>query len=311
MSQVKQKAIDFLSKKFNPIEIATFAYTLLSAIYILCFYTKIQTPFELLLNRFAIVIGILVLSFWNSKNKAAVVEFARAIFPLALIIYWYPETYYLNHGVLIPQLDAFFDQLDISLFDCAPAIEFSKMLPQPWISEIMYFAYFSFFLIYIYVGCLFFFKYRQHFYQTTFIILTGFFLFYIIFIFVPVEGPQFYWKYPENKVPEGCFFSKLMRFTQQMGEKPTGAFPSSHVGMTLIYLKVLFNVKSERKSFWIILPVALLLFASTVYIKAHYLVDVVAAFVAAPVIYWISRKLYEILNEHIFSSNYIENKNRE
>ena len=99
MSQVKQKAIDFLSKKFNPIEIATFAYTLLSAIYILCFYTKIQTPFELLLNRFAIVIGILVLSFWNSKNKAAVVEFARAIFPLARPRPHSRKAYTARHGM--------------------------------------------------------------------------------------------------------------------------------------------------------------------------------------------------------------------
>lgn len=295
MPQRKERVIDFFFKRFSSIEIATFAYSILTAIYILCFYTKIREPLPLLLNRFGIIAGIIMLSFWNSKNKMAVIEFTRAAFPLILITYWYPETYYLNHGTLLPLLDPFFDKLDIQLFDCTPAMVFSKLIPYAWFSEIMYFAYFSYFLIYIYIVCLFFFKYHDEFYQTVFTILCSFFIFYLIFIFVPVEGPQFYWKYPDNQVPDGYLFSKLMRFTQQMGEKPTGAFPSSHVGMTLIYLRLLFKAKNDRKSFWIILPVALLLFCSTVYIKAHYLVDVVAAFIITPGIYWISQKLYDIM----------------
>lgn len=296
MLQRKRRSLVLFFERFNSIEISTFAYTIFSTIYILCFYNRIEDPLSLLSNRIGIVAGIFILSFWNSKNKATAVEFARAIFPLILIAYWYPETYYLNHGILMPKFDSFFNELDIRLFDCSPAMEFSRLLPYPWFSEIMYFAYFSFFLIYIYIGCLFFFKYREHFYQVTFIILTGFFLFYIIFIFIPVEGPQFYWPYPENQVPEGYLFSKLMRFTQQMGEKPTGAFPSSHVGMTLIYLWILFKTKKERRSFWIILPVAILLFCSTVYIKAHYLIDVVAAFIITPIIYRITLKLYDFLS---------------
>ena len=78
-----------------------------------------------------------------------------------------------------------------------------------------------------------------------------------------------------------------------MGEKPTGAFPSSHVGMTLIYLWLLF--RSERKAFWVVLPLACLLLTSTVYLKAHYLVDVLAGCVVAPVVYGATCKLYGLL----------------
>lgn len=294
MPKTKSNRINFIFQRFNSLEIVTFVYALLSGIYILCFAHRIEEPIRLLLNRVGIVLGLVFLSSWNSRHKALVVEFARVSFPLLLIAYWYPETYSLNHGVLLPVLDPFFDMLDLRLFDCRPAMEFSRAVPYAWFAEMMYFAYSSFFLIYIYIGCSLFFTYREAFYPVAFVILTSFLIFYTIFIFIPVEGPQFYWSYPDNRVPDGYLFSTLMRFIQSMGEKPTGAFPSSHVGMTLIYLWVLFTLR--RKTFWVVLPVACLLFCSTVYIKAHYLVDVAAAFVVTPVVYWASLKLYGVLS---------------
>ncbi len=283
--------------KFTSLELLTFAYGLLSAIYIILFYKRIEDPITLLLHRvvfFAIITG---LATWHSYNKTRILEFIRLVFPLALITYWYPETYYLNHNILVPNLDSFFNQLDIVLFNSMPAMEFSARFPYPWLSELMYFSYFSFFAVYVYIGCLFFFKFRKDLYPVLFSILMSFFIFYIIFIFVPVQGPQFYWQYPDNQVPDGYFFCRLMRFTQSMGEKPTGAFPSSHVGMTLIYMSILF--KYSRKSFYCLLPIACMLILSTVYIKAHYLVDIFGGLIITPIIYWMSRKTYSVLKQRV------------
>ncbi len=287
------RVLKYIFRHFHSLEVATCAYAALTGLYILCFADRIQAPFVLLLNRVGVVCGMGILTLWNGRYRLRAVEFARAVFPLMLITYWYPETYYLNHGVLFPVHDAFFDAADVRLFGCRPAWEFSHALPAPWFAELMSFAYFSFFLTYIYIGCLFFFKYPERFYPAMFVVLASFFLHYVFFVLVPVEGPQFYWPHPDNQVPEGYVFSDLLRFTQRMGEKPTGAFPSSHVGMTLIYLWLLF--RSERKAFWVVLPLACLLFASTVYLKAHYLVDVLAGCVAAPVAYGATCKLYGLL----------------
>lgn len=282
-------------KRFTSLELLTFAYAVISAIYILIFYRDIEKPYELLLNRLGFITAIAILAFWSTRYKSRILEFIRIVFPLALIMYWYPETYYFNRGILIPNLDPFFDELDRKLFNSTPAMDFSAHMPYAWFSEIMYFAYFSFFIMYVYIGCLFFFKYRHKMYPALFAILASYFMFYIIFTFIPVEGPQFYWAYPDNQVPDGYFFSRLMRFTQSMGEKPTGAFPSSHVGMTLIYMWTFY--KNDRKSFWVILPVAILLIMSTVYIKAHYLVDVIGGFLFAPVIYWLSQRIYRAMKQ--------------
>jgi membrane-associated phospholipid phosphatase len=83
-----------------------------------------------------------------------------------------------------------------------------------------------------------------------------------------------------------------MRFIQDMGEKPTGAFPSSHVGMTIIAMILLYG--NARKYFYLILPVAIVLVASTVYIKAHYLIDVVAAIIVTPFIFILSKLFFKL-----------------
>lgn len=113
-------------------------------------------------------------------------------------------------------------------------------------------------------------------------------------------GPQFYFAYPDNTIPDAGIFRELLKFVQETGEKPTGAFPSSHVGICLINLILLY--KYARKGFYITLPIAVLLMLSTVYIKAHYLIDVIAGFITAPLIYWLSIncwKWFKKNNTHI------------
>lgn len=298
MPRRKDNRIIRFVKHFTSLEIITFLYAIVTAVYILCFFNKIDDPLNLILKRCLFAAITVFLAFCGKRTKSKTIEFIRLIYPLALISYWYPETYHLTHAinggaVLVPNLDMFFDQLDIKLFNCSPAMEFSALIPHAWFSEIMYFAYFAYYLIYAYIIVYFFFRDYKNLYKATFIILLSFFIYYIVFIVVPVEGPQFYYSVADAQVPEGYFFSFLMRSIQGMGEMPTGAFPSSHVGMTLIYLFILFKYK--RNAFWITLPVACLLFASTVYIKAHYLVDVVAGFIFAPILFFISQKTYSFL----------------
>jgi membrane-associated phospholipid phosphatase len=226
------------------------------------------------------------------------VQFVRYVFPFALIVYWYPETYALggNTDGVLPQsafasnLDDFFARLDLTIFGCSPSIEFSKAIPQTAVAELMYFGYFAYYLIFAGMFTYLFYVRSSVAERAMFYVLCSFFIFYIIFVFVPVAGPQFYYPHPEGRTPDGYIFGSLMHLLQSMGEKPTGAFPSSHVGMTFIAMMLLY--RHGRKYFYITLPVAIVLVASTVYIKAHYLVDVVAAFIVAPLIFILSRWIF-------------------
>jgi membrane-associated phospholipid phosphatase len=274
-------------------------------VYILLFFNKIGSStriYSLLLNRAICFAAILLIVLISEKFKNKIVGFIRYVFPFALIIYWYPETYDLGpnencalpQSIIMPNLDSFFERLDKIIFGCSPALELSKIFPQALVSEIMYFGYFAYYLIFLLTFIYFFLIRNDMAERVMFYCLCSFFIFYIIFIFIPVAGPQFYYSGIDNQVPNGYVFSSLMRVIQDCGEKPTGAFPSSHVGLTIIVMILLYRY--ARKYFYIILPVAIILVASTVYIKAHYLVDVVAAFIATPFIFLLSKRIFTIFD---------------
>ena len=87
--------------------------------------------------------------------------------------------------------------------------------------------------------------------KVAFVIVASFFLYYLFYIFVPVAGPQFYFPaigfdnveagahnqelLPKPNYEKGFFYS-LVEGSQQVGERPTAAFPSSHVGMSTILM---------------------------------------------------------------------------
>ncbi|MDR1887445.1 MAG: phosphatase PAP2 family protein [Prevotellaceae bacterium] len=289
-------------KRFNSAELLTFIYIFLTLVYILVFFGKIENPYCLLFYRAVFSAALLLTMFVSEIFDNGFTGFIRYLLPFSMIVYWYPETYSLGHagsetlpgGITVSNIDHVFEHADRLLFGCSPAMEFSKAFPQAWVSEIMYFGYFSYYFIFLFSFAYFFFVKPACAEKVMFCCLCSFLIFYVIFIFVPVAGPQFYYSAPDSQVPDGYFFASLMRGIQDAGEKPTGAFPSSHVGLTIIIMFLLF--RHARKYFYAILPVAIVLSASTVYIKAHYLTDVIAAFVAAPLVFMSSRRIFVLFN---------------
>jgi membrane-associated phospholipid phosphatase len=259
--------------------------------------------YSLLLYRIFFSIALFIMVYIEERSGSKFAGFVRYVFPFALITYWYPETYNLGYNtgddlpksIIAPNLDGFFDRLDRAIFGCSPAMEFSEAFPQAFVSEIMYFGYFAYYLIFLFLFAYYYLEKPCMAEKAMFYCLCSFFVFYIIFILVPVAGPQFYYPHPNNQVPEGYVFSSLMRLIQATGEKPTGAFPSSHVGLTIIAMILLYG--NARKYFYAILPVAIVLVASTVYIKAHYLIDVVAAFIITPFIFILSKLIFKFFKE--------------
>ena len=89
---------------------------------------------------------------------------------------------------------------------------------------------------------------------------------------------------------EHGFFYGLVEASQQVGERPTAAFPSSHVAISTIVMIMAWRV--SRKLAYILLPFYLLLCGATVYIQAHYLIDSVVGFVSSFFVYALASKMY-------------------
>lgn len=294
------------------VEKATLAYTVFTVVLMLVFWSGMHDPMRLLIGRAFVVAGMAACigAYRCAPSRATLL--LRTLYPLTLLAYWYPDTY--EFCQLFPNLDHVFAGADFALFGCQPALEFSRHVPSVVWSELFnmgYFSYYPLIAFTVFAPCFF---RRELIGQTSFVILASFFAYYFIYLFLPVAGPQYYFhavdvqavgrgEFPvlgdyfrthtelrPSTAPAG-FFHQLVEQTQQSGERPTAAFPSSHVGISTVLLLLLFRVKKSLV-LWV-LPFYVLLCCATVYIEAHYLVDVFAGLLSAPLIFWLSLKLWQ------------------
>jgi membrane-associated phospholipid phosphatase len=274
-----------------PVEKLSIVYAVITAFFIIVFGAKENHAVLMILYRILFISLILSLQFLYTHRATNMIWFVRNVIPIAFIAYWYPETYFMNENIF-GNLDRYFFDADQYLFGCQPSLEFYKYYPQAWINELMNFGYISYYFIIalaVFIACAKGKKYMEH---TVFIILCSFFIYYITFIILPVVGPQFYFAEPDKLINNSGFFRNTLVELQTIGEKPTGAFPSSHVGICLICMY--FIHKYSRIVFYMLIPVAFILICSTVYLKAHYLIDVIGGFVSAPIYFLISQKILKL-----------------
>ncbi len=241
-----------------------------------------------------ILTGIVVLIAVDLRHGSRFTHFLHLFYPLLLLGYAYGETALLNHIFFSKNLDPFFINLDDRIFGFQPALEFSWSFPQKWFGELMNLGYFSYYFMTVGISLIIYLYNGQYAEKAIFIIITSFFIYYLIFIIFPVVGPQFYFEPPLSDVPETGFFGNAVKAVQEAGEHPTGAFPSSHVGMALIFLWLGF--KTSKTLFRILLPFVILILFATVYIKAHYAVDVIGGIMSAPVILFLSNKIRNLFS---------------
>ena len=294
------------------------AYNMLTTSIIIFLYNRMAHPGTMLLERAGIVIGTMVLMLVYQRYSCKLTSFLRVLFQLALLAYWYPDTYEFNR--MFPNLDHLFAHTEQVLFGCQPALEFSRLCPSIWFSEAFNMGYFAYYPMIIAVVLFYFFARYAEFNRTAFIVLTSFFIYYLIYIFVPVAGPQYYFPaigldevalghfrmvgdyFNHNSTllpaPGDChgLFYGLVEMSQQAGERPTAAFPSSHVGISTILM--LLALRSRNRVLpLVMLPFYVLLCCATVYIQAHYLIDAIAGFFSAFVVYALSVNAYRFFME--------------
>ena len=282
------------------VEWVVMGYLLLTLMLTLFMYTKVYNPESMIWGRFRVVMMTAALWAVYRMLPCRFTHFCRIGGQLALLSWWYPDTYELNR--MLPNLDHHFAALEQTLFGCQPALTFAQQWDHPVWSELMHLGYASYYPMIGVVTLYYFFRCYQDFNRASFVILASFFIYYVIFIALPVTGPQYYYLaagtdniaqgiFPDvgsyfNQHQEALhmpgwedgFFYHLVAGAHQAGERPTAAFPSSHVGVTTILMLLSWYSRS-RRLFYCLLPLFLLMCLATVYIQAHYVIDVIAGWI--------------------------------
>ena len=288
------------------VEWVILGYWVLTLLFVLFTYTKIQNPETLIWGRAKVLAVTAAMWAVYRMIPCRFTLLCRIGVQLALLSWWYPDTYELNK--ILPNLDHLFAGYEQQLFGCQPALLFPEAISNPVFSELMYLGYVSYFPLIVVVTLFYFFWRYTEFNRAAFVILASFFIYYVIFIFLPVTGPQYYYGAAGlDNIAQGIFpnihdyfathdepmpmpgyshgfFYDCVANAHATGERPTAAFPSSHVGITTILLFLVWRAKN-RILFFSILLFYVLMCMATVYIRAHYAIDVIGGWVSAVIFY--------------------------
>lgn len=280
------------------------AFTLLIVLFA---YTKVANPDSMIWGR--VRIGAITVALWAVYRMVPcrLTRFMRVGIQMIFLAWWYPDTYEINR--IFPNLDHVFAICEQSIFGCQPALLFSRAFPSHIFSELMDLGYASYFpMIAVTVLYYFAFKYEE-FERASFVVIGSFFAYYVIFVILPVTGPQYYYGAAGlDNIAKGIFpnvhdyfnlhsermtspgyadgiFYHLVEDAHNAGERPTAAFPSSHVGISTVILFLAWHSRS-RALFLLLVPFFVLMCFATVYIQAHYAIDAIAGLITGAAFYF-------------------------
>ncbi len=256
---------------------------------------------ELLFGLIFLLLNPLILLLVRLLNplRSRVAQFFRMFYVQGMYTLYFTQSIWLSqlffHG---RSLDPQFAWLERVLFGSQPALIVSRGLGGgPLLNELIFFAYFSFYAMIAMGPWLLYIRERyEEARRTLFIITLSFFVLYTWYVFFPVQGPKYF--FPELRRLwysnlDGYLFTHLMKGFFGSMNLAGAAVPSSHVAMSLVAL--LLNWRNNRVLFWVFLPLTALLAFSTIYLYAHYVVDVILGAAAGVLLYlFIPRAMGEV-----------------
>ena len=258
-------------------------------------------PLNAVLIFFIIAAGKKLSTQGEKKYLSLSIAYDWYLIPTILFIYTQASS--IAHPIHGKDFDALLIGIDRYLFGTDPTA-WAYRFAHPLITEILQIAYSSYYLFFIF---LFYELYRKkmmrEFEAGSFLVVYGFYLSYIGYLLVPAIGPRFTLHdfNAINKELPGLFLTPYLREIINSGggvipgSDPSifvhrDAFPSGHTQMTLTAMYVAFINKTTIR--WGLMVVGSLLIISTIYMRYHYGIDVIAGILFFFFTVWSGNKLH-------------------
>jgi len=182
--------------------------------------------------------------------------------------------------------------LDQAIFGVQPCV-WAERLITPSRTELMQFLYMSFFWIAPSTSVVLLLQRRWGAFRTATIgVIACFYIGYALYLVFPAAPPRLVLagEFTRNLRGYPIGFAKLSAETfSLLPVDSRAAFPSLHAAASLVALVSAWRY--ARAWFWILLPFVLGLWTSTIYLRHHYFVDLVAGWLLAPVAVFVGPRL--------------------
>jgi len=214
--------------------------------------------------------------------------------------HWYPHLFFLfcfeELGKLVHLVnpgweDAKLIAIDRWLTGVNPPLWLERFA-HPALNEFMQFAYFTYFVYLLILGAI---LYYQRDFKSYWAVMTysaaGYVLGYIIAMVFPVQSPWFTLAGQWHGELTGGPFTTLINVIEKLGRVHGAAFPSEHVAGAMAALWGAW--RHRRWLFWTFLPFVTCMCASTVYVRNHYVADVLGGLVTGTLGYFVGRWVFQ------------------
>ena len=226
----------------------------------------------------------------NSKTGRLVkviLDFLRETLPFAFCISIYTNMHDMVHLVNPNDVDLSLMALDKYLLGFQPALYLEQFIT-PGLTDFMYSSY-SAFLIYILIFSMYLYIKKENaaFRETLVSVILTFYFGYIGYVFFPAVGPKFTMSHMFETSLSGTQITDRLSFLMnyKISEYTRrDCFPSLHNG--IIFLILLFAFKHSKTYALMFLPFAISLFISTLYLRYHYFIDMIAGFALALIVFY-------------------------
>lgn len=260
-------------------------------------------PNHVILNTVTIVL-IFIIANLDKPGRGMFWEQLHYWYMVPIIFLSFKELYFMVKPIRGIDLDQYLIQIDRFLFRCDPT-HFLYNIANPYLTELLQIVYASFFFLPIILGIdILINKNEKYFRFATFTVILGLFLSFIGYLLVPAIGPRFTlhdFALTNVELP-GLFFTNFLREIVNAGESiPSGTpnpievvqrdvFPSGHTLITLIVMYLSIRLKTTSR--YLFIPVGTLLIFSTVYLRYHYVIDLIGGLVFMIIAMILSYKLF-------------------
>lgn len=306
MTKVNKKQLERMPK-LNLKEILNMTdIYILTGLVVLClqalifFFVKKEIPW-ILYNNSIIIIGIIAIAYVDTHyTRGSFFRLARRLYLLPIIFILYAESQTFITLINPNLYDSVLAKWDLTLFGCYPTDVIHK-IATPWLTEILQFCYMNYFVIFILIAVeLHILHDDKLFTEFCHIIFFSFILMYGLYYIMPAIGPRFYlydFAKLNTDIP-GLYLTNFFRdiINTGGGIPKSGVpnpqdyiyrdcMPSGHTWITVIC--IYFVIKHRMKLAWYVVPIGVGLIISTVYMRYHYLVDVLTGITFAILCIWI------------------------
>lgn len=299
------KQFKSIVKYFAPVDIIVVVFLIFLSFLNIIFMQKVSQWYLHLIENTLIIVFITLVSYQSAKTKKFVWKQLHLWYLVPFVFIIFKEMYYMIDPIRGIIYDDILILIDRFIFRADPTVELYK-IANPYLTELLQIVYGTFYFLPVILGVDLMYQNKlKEFDFSAFIIVYGFCLSFIGYILVPAIGPRFTLHNFEmnNLEMPGIFVTNFLREVVNSAESiPTGTlnpavvvqrdcFPSGHTQMTLLVMFLSMKYRSRIRWFFIINGI-LLIFA-TVYLRYHYVADLIGGLVFMFFTLWSGKYIYE------------------